>query len=121
MLLLAIWPAITSHALLQHVGLIHEVHDDHHGDGGSHEHNDDHHIFADGDYTFTSAAKTVSKPESSSKVAPSDYHFLSYFPVDLRIDPPGPAPPGAALPHLQQSWQFLLRAALPVRAPSFIS
>jgi hypothetical protein len=33
----------------------------------------------------------------------------------------GLAPPGTAPPELSTSWQFLLRASLPVRAPSFVS
>jgi hypothetical protein len=46
----AVWPAVTSHALLEQAGFIHEIHADHHHahdhdqphdhdyDGGSHEH-----------------------------------------------------------------------------------
>jgi hypothetical protein len=120
MLLLAIWPAVTSHALLEQAGLIHEAHDDHHGGDGSHEHNSDNHAFADGDYASGNSAKSVKKPEFSVvstallQTAPS----LSVF---VRNDPPGPAPPGTAPPHLLKSWSFLLRTALPVRAPSSIS
>lgn len=120
MLLLALWPAVTSHALLEQAGLIHEVHDDHHGEEGSHEHNADNHTFADGDYLSANGAKSLKKPESN---VISTALFQTVFPssVFLRNDSPGPAPPGAAPPHLLKSWSFLLRAALPVRAPSFIS
>lgn len=121
MLLLAIWPAVTSHALLEQAGLIHVVHDDHHASDGSHEHNADHHAFADGDYTSATGAKSLKKPESTListallQTLPDTSAFLA------ENDSPGPAPPGTAPPLLQKSWYFLLRTALPVRAPSFIS
>ena len=121
MLLLAIWPAVSSHALLQQAGLIHEFHDDHHhGDGGSHEHNSDNHDFADGDYTSGGAAKALKKPEFL--LAPTALlQTAAHGSILLRNYSPGPAPPGTAPPLLLKSWYFLLRAALPVRAPSVIS
>ena len=119
-LLLAIWPAVTSHPLLEQAGVIHQVHDDHHGEGGSHEHDFDNHVFADGDYASPTATKLVQKPDfdgSSHAVV----QMIALCSILLRNDAPGPAPPGNAPPQLQQSWSFLLRTALPVRAPSIIS
>ena len=119
-LLVALWPAVTSHALLEQAGLIHEVHDDHHGNEGSHEHNTSNHAFADGDYVSANASKSIKKPESTvNSTAP--FRTLLYCSILMRNDPPGPAPPDTAPPLLQKSWYFLLRTALPVRAPSFIS
>ena len=122
LLLVAIWPAVTSHALLEQAGLIHVVHDDHHHESdGSHEHNADNHAFADGDYTSTSAAKSLKKPDSAV-VATALFQTVSCVSAFSSDDgSPGPGPPGAAPPLLQKSWCFLLRTALPVRAPSFIS
>lgn len=121
MLLLAIWPAVTSHALLEQAGLIHVVHDDHHGSDGSHEHDADNHAFADGDYTSVSAVKLLKKPDSvvSPTLLLQAFSYISVFLAE--DDSPGPAPPGTAPPLLQKSWYFLLRTALPVRAPSSIS
>jgi hypothetical protein len=121
MVLLAIWPAVTSHALLEQAGIIHAVHDDHQGSDGSHEHNADNHAFADGDYTSVSALKSLKKPDSvvSSTLLFQAFSYISVVLTD--DDSPGPAPPGTAPPLLQKSWCFLLRTAIPVRAPSFIS
>ena len=114
--LLALWPAVTSHALLQQAGLIHEFHDDHHGGEGSHEHNSENHDFADGDYTSATGAKALQKPDTV--VCTELWQAVSECSIRLRYDAPGPAPPGTAPPLLQKSWSFLLRTALPVRAPS---
>jgi hypothetical protein len=121
MLLLAIWPAVSSHALLELAEAIHVVHDDHHNGDGSHEQNDDNHAFADGDYTAGTAAKSLKKPDSpvvSTELLQRVSYISAFFGEN---DSPGPAPPGTAPPLLQKSWSFLLRAALPVRAPSCIS
>lgn len=118
--LLAIWPAVTSHALLEQAGVIHVVHDDHHGDDGSHEHNTDNHVFADGDYASPRSATALMNPGSpvvQTAIFQSAF-VLAFLSGD---DSPGPAPPGTAPPLLQKSWYFLFRTALPVRAPSFIS
>jgi hypothetical protein len=121
LLLLTLWPAITSHPLLEHFELIHHVHADHDGGDGSHEHGADDHVFADGDYLRGSKESFVGKyqlgivailllPTSRLIVAPS--HDLVHS---------SPSPPGTAPPHLVHRWQFSFRAALPVRAPSCIS
>jgi hypothetical protein len=120
--LLALWPAATSHTLLEMCGLIHVVHHDHHHPGeDSHEHNADNHLFADGDYVFAPGAKVVLKPilHESWIIPAFAVSFLSR--LDVRIDSPGPAPPDFEPHFLQQNWHFFFRTALPVRAPSFLS
>ena len=124
LVLLAIWPAVTSHVLLESLELIHVVHDDHHhhhdDDGKTHEHDADNHGFADGDYILPSPTKSLSKPNFSIAHAGALAVALSLISLEL-TEAQGLAPPGAAPPLLQKSWHFWLRAALPVRAPSFIS
>lgn len=154
-ILVAIWPAVTSHTLLESLGVIHVAHHetvetakggrerhhqhDHHGEGHSHDHHqhqhadngaerghqneqrDDHHIFADGDYAWTNAGKTLTKPELSVCGSLAFFCASSLNAVEAELDSPGPAPPGTAPPLLQKTWQFSLRAAVPVRAPSIIS
>lgn len=116
--LLAIWPAVTSHALLEQLEVIHHVHDDHDDDGGSHEHNGDNHEFADGDYTRPVTEFGV-QPSLGGIVFCEAPSSLSIEELSLRSALPGPAPPGsAATTFLKSSWQFLSRTALPVRAPS---
>ena len=118
--LLAIWPAVTSHVLLEQAGVIHVVHDDHHGDDGSHEHNTDNHVFADGDYASSRSATALTNP--SLPVVQTVFLQSAFVSAFLSgDDSPGPAPPGTAPPLLQKFWCFLFRTALPVRAPSFIS
>jgi hypothetical protein len=124
LIMLALWPAMTSHALLQQFELIHEVHDDHDGSGGSHEHDsDDDHDFADGGYLNNSSSsvsilKTLLAATASPFVA-----SLSLTPVTVApaVFNSGLAPPGTGPPELLHCWQFFFRAALPVRAPSVIS
>jgi hypothetical protein len=153
-LLMAIWPAVTSHTLLENLGLIHVAHGetfliannaeehhrhDHPGDSDSHhghqhhsldnapersDHNqqsDDHHLFADGDYAWTSAGKTLTKSELADESARTLFCTSALNRVEAEIDLTGPAPPGTAPPLLQTTWQFLLRAAVPARAPSITS
>jgi hypothetical protein len=118
--LLAIWPAVTSHALLEQAGVIHVVHDDHHGDDGSHEHNTDNHVFADGDYASSRSATALTNP--GSPVVQTAFLQSAFVSAFLSVDDsPGPAPPGTTPPLLRKSWCFLFRTALPVRAPSIIS
>ena len=140
--LVALWPAITSHALLSQSGIIHIIHADHHSDDGdshahqhlshhqhdehdhdegSHEHNGDNHAFADGDYRSTAASKLIFKPS----LIPAFIAFAGITaPVhqcELLVDSPGPAPPGSGPQILQQTWQFSNRTAIPARAPSALS
>lgn len=123
LILLAAWPVMTSHGLLQHWGVIHEVHAHHDGDGGSHEHDSDSHAFADGGYVKGSSIIQVMKPLSSVVPIPfANAAMLALvFTVQREVRPSGPAPPGTAPPELSHTWQFSLRAALPGRAPSLAS
>jgi hypothetical protein len=122
LLLLAAWPAVTSHSLLEQFGLIHEVHHDHHSDGGSHEHNSDNHDFADGDY--------IAKLNGDTGPLRVDLQFyeVPWSTAALQstnnisdVNTLGPAPPGVAPPEILRSWNFLHRTAVHARAPSFIS
>lgn len=140
MLLVALWPAVTSHTLLTHGGLIHVVHalhdharahhEEHHDyghghehnhpdDGRSHEHHGDNHAFADGDYRSTTASKLLRPALSAVFTAASA--ITAAVQCDLLVDSPGPAPPGSTPQILRQTWQFSNRTAVPGRAPSFLS
>ena len=123
LILLAAWPVMSSHPLLQHFGLIHEVRADHDRDGGSHEHDTDNHGFADGGYVRGSTSIAVWKPLASAAVLPFATAMLLSLESLARPEGinSGPAPPGAARSELSNRWQFIFRAALPVRAPSFAS
>ena len=141
-ILVAIWPAVTSHALLSHSGLIHIVHSDHHSHGdrsaihqhlyhdqhgaheheeGSHEHNGENHAFADGDYRSASASKLIFKPSLSVLFTAGSAMTALVPRGEASVNSPGPAPPGSRSQILQQTWQFSSRAAIPVRAPSILS
>jgi hypothetical protein len=126
LLLLAVWPAVSSHAVLQHSGLIHQFHDDHDEDadepGGSHEHHANGHDVADGQCVLS--AKEVSVPTHHADVMPFVVWWLaaaSMPELSPERHPSGLAPPGLAPPELSHRWQFFFRAALPARAPSFVS
>ena len=142
MMLVAIWPVVTSHTLLESLGVKDDPdradanhHHHHHGNPDPHhhdqkheksdseehrEHNADNHTFADGDYAWTPAAKTL-------KAGLSIWNLVAFFcasslsSIEAKLDSPGPAPPGAAPPLIQKTWQFSVRAAVPARAPSIIS
>ena len=142
-ILVALWPVVTSHSLLSHGGLIHVVHSDHHNerdrsdahqhlyhhqhdehdhdDEGSHEHNGDNHEFADGDYRSTSASKLILKPSLITLFTAGFAISALIQQCEFSMESPGPAPPGSTPQILQQTWQFSNRAAIPVRAPSIIS
>lgn len=131
LLLLVTWPAITSHALLERLGVIHQVngdHDHHHPNDASAKHEHEHephsenHEFAHGDYF----AKLGSDGAPSRvdlqiyEIALVPIHFQR--PADCRnISLLGPAPPGTSPPELLHRWNFILRTAVDARAPSFLS
>jgi hypothetical protein len=120
LLLLAIWPAVTSHALMERFELIHEVHYDHeqHSNGGSHEHSADDHDFADGGYfAKTSGNSAPLRVDLWSYQAASLTVFL-FWADSIALKGFGPAPPGVAPPEYLHSWQFLHRTSADVRAPS---
>ena len=132
LLLVAFWLPASSHVHLQHLGLIHQVHADHHphhhdhdhGDAppGHHEHGAGNHAAADGECLNSLVTSGWDLPwaggyELSLDIVPT---FSGDTPLAMR-EATGLAPPGTGPPGFSASWQFLLRAALPVRAPSFVS
>jgi hypothetical protein len=128
LLLVAFWLPASSHVHLQHFGLIHEIHEDHHhhdhGDAppGHHEHGADNHAAADGECLNSPGTSGLDLPwagvnELSVDFAPA----LSGSTARVMHEATGLAPPGTGPPWIPTSWQFLLRAALPVRAPSSVS
>jgi len=119
--LLALWPLVTSHVLLQHFGLIHEVHENHDGSGGSHEHGSDDHEFAHGSYRNNSHGISILKMFVAASAFPfgTELLFAPKAPVP-EVFHRGLAPPGTGPPELLSCWQFFFRTALPVRAPSFL-
>jgi hypothetical protein len=121
-LLAAIWPPASSHALLEHFELIHQVHVVHDQDSdASHEHDADNHEAADGKCALSSPHVSVPLPEANAMpmyCAPG-LDWVSELHIEQQ--PSGLAPPGTAPPPLSHSWQFSFRTALPARAPSLIS
>jgi len=123
LLLVAVWLPASSHALLEHFELIHQVHADHDTDSsGSHEHDADNHEAADGKCALASTHVSVPMPDTVA--SPSLFCLLGFdsaseFHVERQSS--GLAPPGTAPPQLSHRWQFSFRTALPARAPSLIS
>jgi len=128
--LVAIWLPASSHAFLQHVGFIHQVHEhdepsdaDHDSDAEHpHEHDADNHAAADG-LCLTSSAKVQLEKPTIVALLP---WLAAALLISAGISSPleaysGPSPPGVAPPELSHRWQFTFRAAPPVRAPSFVS
>jgi len=122
-LLMACWLPASSHALLEHYELIHHVHADHDATSdGSHEHGTNNHEPADGNCALSSARVSYSAPGMLEVPVPL-FLLAAVFTCDLHGGSSSSdlAPPGAAPPQFSQSWQFSSRAALPARAPSFVS
>jgi len=126
LLLVAFWLPASSHALLEHFGLIHHVHADHAGheedSHGSHEHDRDNHPAADGQCLAPLVKTPLSKPVVV--IAPAWLIVALLDAAQCFFAQPacfGPSPPGTAPPELSHCWQFSFRAALPVRAPSIAS
>jgi hypothetical protein len=121
LLLVALWLPASSHALLEHLELIHQVHADHDADSpDSHEHDADNHEAADGVCALTSTHVSVPLPDSvamPSLFCAPGLNWASELHAEQH--PSGLAPPGTAPPMLPSGWQFLFRTALPCRAPSF--
>jgi hypothetical protein len=121
--LIALWLPASSHALLEHYELIHQVHADQDQDSdGSHEHDAENHEAADGKCALASTHVSVPMPQTVA---------IPFLFCALGLDwsselhaaphPSGLAPPGAAPPQFSHRWQFSFRTALPARAPSLIS
>jgi hypothetical protein len=125
LLLALLWAPATSHCLLEHAGWIHhsEVCADHDANV-DHEHdtNDSHgHDGADGEYQLPSTGLKIAK-RTGSVGAVDD---VSWLPVDAALSRPvflpdsGGAPANATFCRdFSPRWQFVLRTALPPRAPS---
>ena len=79
----------------------------------------------DGDHERHSAAQHELKALRSARLGPAQIFVASAVQwVDVEQDCPQPQVfefSGLSPPELPRSWQFLLRAALPVRAPSLLS
>ena len=123
LLLVALWLPASSHVLLEHFELIHQVHADHDADSSdSHEHDAYNHEAADGMCAVSSTHVSVPLPDSMAMPMLFCSPGLSWV-SELRVEqqPSGLAPPGTAPPMLLSGWQFLFRTALPGRAPSFAS
>jgi len=120
LVLLAFWPVMTSHALLEEWEFIHHVHEDHDGGDGSHEHNSEHHEFADGGYLRGLNDNSIWKPNTEPAF------FLFILPslcsiAERGLFGSGPSPPGTAPPEFSTRWHFSHRTALLARAPSLVS
>ena len=123
LLVVALWLPASSHALLEHFELIHQVHADHDQDSdGSHEHDADNHEAADGKCALSSTHVSVPVPNTVATpflLSALELEWNSEFQAPHH--PSGLAPPGTAPPQLSHGWQFSFRTALPARAPSLIS
>ena len=112
LLMLALWLPATSHALLESAGVIHQAHAD-----ADSEHSDNDHDAADGLVLLPSSVNAPAISTALLCVLPVVV-FVLPEPVEIgltdRINS-GTSPP---LPNV---WQFVHRAALPARAPSFAS
>lgn len=127
LLLAVLWLPASSHALLEHFGLIHQVHAGHthhddEGEGGPHEHGSHNHHAADG--LMVVPAGKVKSPAPEFVPTPvwlTSSPWAAPRPVDLTTPGFGLSPPHHAPAELSRRWQFHSRAALPVRAPSLAS
>src|SRR5438552_474276 len=109
--MLALWMPATSHALLESAEVIHQPHAD------ADSHGDLDHDAADGLVLLPSGVDSPVMSAALVCVLPLAGFLLSK-PAELRLTvriDSGTSPP---LPNL---WQFVHRAALPVRAPSLAS
>ena len=127
LLLAVLWLPASSHALLEHFGLIHQVHADHdhhehEGEGGAHENGSHNHHAADG--LMVAPAGKVESPAPEFVATPDWLTALlcaAPRPVSPAVPGFGLSPPCSTPAELSRRWQFHSRAALPVRAPSFVS
>jgi hypothetical protein len=101
--LLALWVPASSHALLQHAGLIHQDIEHHHDDGEAHDH-------GPADVKDHDAADGICRVESHSAKAPCPHFAIIFLVFDCVADlasyalveqpeHTGPSPPGTAPPR----------------------
>lgn len=138
LLLVALWLPASSHVHLERLGLIHQVHAEHHhhghaNDGDADDHGDSQpvegeqhtsgHDAADGNLVQVSSDGGVDGSRLAAlPVAPClDFAEMAPSLPPASPDHTGLEPPGVAPPESIQRWHFASRAALPVRAPSFVS
>lgn len=123
LLLIGAWLPATSHALLEHLEVIHQVHSNHDSDAaGSSEHDADNHDAADGKCALSSPHSSLPLPKAVA--LPMLFCALGLngtFELHVEPQPSGLPPPGPAPPELSHRWQFEFRTALPARAPSLVS
>ena len=108
-LMLALWVPATSHELLESAGVIHQPH--------AAADSDHDHAAADGLVLLPSSVNAPVTGAALVCLLPA-ISFLLPEPVETRLThqiDSGTSPP------LPNAWQFVHRAALPVRAPSFAS
>lgn len=121
-LLVAFWPLLTSHSLLEQLGVIHQTshHDEDHNDGDHHSDHADDHDFADGKYLTKSGASDAPDlvPVSILQALWATICFQELLSAPDSVAS-GPSPPGLAPLEIVRSWNFLRRTALDARAPSF--
>jgi hypothetical protein len=111
LMMLALWMPVTSHELLESAGVIHQTNSDADSDG------DHDHDAADGLVLVPSSGNAPVMGAALFCVLPAVVSLLPE-PVETRVterNNSGTSPP---LPNV---WQFVHRAALPVRAPSSAS
>jgi hypothetical protein len=111
LLMLALWMPATSHSLLESAGIIHQTHSDADSDG------DHDHDAADGLVLLPSSVNAPVISMALVCLLPTVV-FLLPEPIETRLTD---RIDSGASPPLPNVWQFVHRAALPVRAPSFTS
>lgn len=128
-ILVALWLPASSHAFLQHIGFIHQVHahdeaadGDHDSDSERHhEHGTDNHDAADGLCLVSSGKVPLAKLSDVASLPWLITVVLRAAEIPSALQGhSGPSPPGVAPPELSHCWQFSVRAALPIRAPSLV-
>ena len=115
MLMLALLLPATSHELLERAGLIHQEASDS-ASGGDHDAADGVFLSSSNGFQIQTTHCDVGLPTAC--LLPCAWMFPIADPPlrQASLEIPGPSPP-----HLAKGWQFVFRAALPVRAPSFLS
>ena len=115
MVMVALWLPSASHCLLEDIGWIHEDHAAAESDFG--------HDAADGNCHAPISGTSLQSLGLDREILLWNPELLAgdwcfeLLPCNSKPDFPGTAPPA----EMVHCWQFTFRAALPVRAPSFVS